>query len=159
MSTIVSLGAAGLLLLFLEMFLPGMIAGIVGVGLLLAAVVMAYTELGSDAGNLTLLLASVASAGLWWWWATYFQKTRLGQAMTLKSVDVGTSTMAGLDAYVGLAAEAVTPLRPSGTVMVAGKRLDAMTDGEFIDAGSLVSVVRTHGMGLLVRRSAQLQTE
>jgi membrane-bound serine protease (ClpP class) len=159
MSTIVSLGAAGLLLLFLEMFLPGMIAGVVGVGLLLAAVVMAYTELGSDAGNLALLLASAASAGLWWWWATYFQKTRLGQAMTLKSTDVGTSTMVGLDAYVGLAAEAVTPLRPSGTVMVAGRRLDAMTDGEFIDAGSSVSVVRTHGMGLLVRRAPQPQTE
>ena len=68
-STIVSLGAAGLALLFLEMFLPGMIAGVVGACLLAASVIMAYTDLGAEAGNTALLIASTASAGLWWWWA------------------------------------------------------------------------------------------
>jgi membrane-bound serine protease (ClpP class) len=150
-TTIVALGAAGLLLLFLEMFLPGMIAGIVGVCLLIASVVMAYTDLGPEAGNVALLIASGASAGLWWWWANHFQKTRIGQAMTLKSVGHGHSNSDALEQYSGQVGEAATPLRPSGTVMIGGKRVDAVTSGEFIEAGAAVRVVRAHGMGLLVR--------
>jgi membrane-bound serine protease (ClpP class) len=136
------------------MFLRGIIAGFVGACLLIAAVIMAYTDLGIEAGNVTLLLASVASAGLWWWWANHFQQTRIGRAMTLKSTDEGNSTAAGLDAFAGQLGEAATPLRPSGTIMVSGKRVDAVTDGEFIEAGSPVRVVRAHGMGLLVRRNS-----
>ena len=153
LTTIVSLGAAGLLLLFLEMFLPGMIAGLVGGCLLLASVIMAYTDMGPEAGNIALLIASTASAGLWWWWANHFQQTRVGRAMTLTSTSEGNSTAAGLDSYAGSVGEAATPLRPSGTVVVSGKRMDAVTDGEFIEAGSAVRVIRAHGMGLLVRRN------
>jgi membrane-bound serine protease (ClpP class) len=153
LTTIVALGAAGLLLLFLEMFLPGMVAGLVGICLLIASVVMAYTDLGSEAGNIALLIASVSSAGLWWWWANHFQKTRFGRAMTLTSVDHGNSVEPGLERYAGEIGEAATPLRPSGTIIVAGKRLDAVTAGEFIEAGSAVRVVRAQGMGLLVRQA------
>jgi membrane-bound serine protease (ClpP class) len=153
LTTIISLGAAGLLLLFLEMFLPGMIAGIVGACLLLASVIMAYTDLGPEAGNTALLIASVASAGMWWWWANHFQHTRFGQRMTLRSASEGNSNAAGLETFAGQVGEAATPLRPSGTVTISGRRMDAVTDGEFIEAGSMVRVVRAHGMGLLVRRN------
>src|SRR5687768_8588852 len=145
LTTIVSLGAAGLLLLFLEMFLPGMIAGLVGVCLLIASVVMAYSDLGPEAGNVALLIASAASAGLWWWWAHHFQKTRVGRAMTLTSVDQGNSVEPGLDRFAGQLGQAATPLRPSGTIIVEGKRLDAVTAGEFIEAGAAVRVVRAQG--------------
>ena len=152
-TTIISLGIAGLLLLFLEMFLPGMIAGLIGACLLFASVVMAYTDMGAEAGNVALLIASTASAGLWWWWANHFQHTRFGRRMTLTSASEGSSTAAGLESFAGQLGEAATPLRPSGTVMVSGRRMDAVTDGEFIEAGSSVRVVRAHGMGLLVRRN------
>jgi membrane-bound serine protease (ClpP class) len=157
LTTIISLGVAGLLLLFLEMFLPGMIAGLIGGCLLVASVIMAYTDLGAEAGNVALLLASCASAGLWWWWANHFQYTRVGRAMTLTTSSEGSSGVIGLESYAGQVGEAATPLRPSGTVMVSGKRLDAVTDGEFIDAGSPVRVVRAHGMGLVVRRNIPAQ--
>lgn len=152
MTTIIALGTAGLLLLFLEMFLPGMIAGLVGGCLLIAAVVMAYTDLGPEEGNVALLIASSFSAGLWWWWANHFQHTKIGRAMTLTSSVDGNSSIVGLDQFAGQTGEALTPLRPSGTVIVGGKRLDAVTDGEFIEAGSPVRVVRSHGLGLIVRR-------
>ena len=152
LTTIIALGVAGLLLLFLEMFLPGLIAGIVGAGLLMASVIMAYSDLGSEAGNVALLIASTASAGLWWWWANHFQKTRFGRAMTLTSSIEGNSTMLGLEQLAGKTGEAATPLRPSGTVVIAGKRIDAVTDGEFIEAGSPIRVVRAQGMGIVVRQ-------
>jgi membrane-bound serine protease (ClpP class) len=152
-TTIIALGIAGLLLLFLEMFLPGMIAGIIGACLLIAAVTMAYSDLGTEAGNVALLIASVCSAGLWWWWANHFQRTRFGKAMTLTSAGEGTSVVAGLEQLTGQIGEATTPLRPSGTVTIGGKRIDAVTDGEYIEAGSPIRVVRAHGMGIIVRQA------
>ena len=153
-TTIVVLGVAGIALLFLEMFLPGMIAGIVGGALLFASVIMAYSDLGAEAGNIALLIASVVSAGMWWWWANHFQKTRFGRAMTLTSAGEGSSGMVGLEQFTGQVGQAATPLRPSGTIIIAGKRLDAVTDGEFIEVGSAIRVVRAHGMGVVVRKVA-----
>jgi membrane-bound serine protease (ClpP class) len=152
-TTVIGTGIAGLLLLFLEMFLPGLIAGVVGAILLLISVILAYADLGAEAGNLTLLIASLASGGLWWWWATRFQHTSFGKRMTLQtSMTVG--AMAGdLDQYAGQDGSALTPLRPGGTVLVAGRRVDALTDGEFVEAGTPIHVIRAHGMGLLVRKA------
>jgi membrane-bound serine protease (ClpP class) len=153
LSTVIALGIAGFALLFLEMFLPGLIAGVIGGCLLGACVVIAYSDLGVEAGNLALLAAAVGSGGLWWWWASHFQHTRWGRRMTLTSASEGNSTMPGLQLLAGLSGQAVTPLRPSGVILIEGKRIDALTDGEFIEAGSSISVVRAHGMGVLVRRA------
>lgn len=153
LTTVISLATAGVLLMFLEMFLPGIVAGVVGGILLLASVVVAYREMGTEAGNFVLLAAVAVTAGMWWWWATKFQHTRFGRSMTLMTTSVGEAglgdQLAGLDGQSGTA---MTPLRPSGTVLVAGKRVDAITGGEFLDVGTRVRVVRTHGLGVLVRQ-------
>jgi membrane-bound serine protease (ClpP class) len=152
LTTVIGTGVAGLLLLFLEMFLPGLVAGIAGAILLIIAVFMAYTDLGTEAGNLTLLLAVLASGGMWWWWATRFQHTRFGRSMTLEAVGKG-GAVADLTGFAGKDGSALTPLRPGGTVDIGGQRIDAITDGEFVEAGTAIHVVRAHGMSVLVRRA------
>jgi membrane-bound serine protease (ClpP class) len=153
MLTVVSLAAAGIALMFLEMFLPGIIAGVVGGILLFASIIVAYRDMGTGAGNLVLIAAVGATAGLWWWWATKFQHTRFGRRMTLTASGTGEAGMgdqlASLHDQIGTA---LTPLRPSGTISIAGHRVDAITGGEFLDAGTRVRVVRTHGLGVLVRQ-------
>ncbi len=151
-STVIALALAGVALLFLEMFLPGMIAGIIGAILLIAAVVNAYYDLGVAAGNVTLLAACAATAGLWWFWATKFQHTRFGRRMTLTAADTGTSQAAGLAGLAGQTGTAITPLRPSGTILVAGKRVDAITGGDFVEKGTSVRIVRIEGSGVIVHR-------
>ncbi len=153
LTTIIGTGAAGILLLFLEMFLPGLIAGIVGGILLLIAVVMAYTEIGSEAGNVALLIATLSSGALWWWWAAQFQKTRLGKMMTLESSIPGNSSAAGLPELIGQAGTAATPLKPGGTIVVAGRRVDALTDGPFLEPNTPVVVIKADGLGVIVRRA------
>jgi membrane-bound serine protease (ClpP class) len=152
-TTVIGTAFAGLCLLFLEMFLPGLIAGIIGGILLFAAVVLAYTNLGIEAGNYTLLCSALATAGLWWWWASRFQQTRFGRSMTLEAAVRGHAPDPALASFAGQAGSAATPLRPSGTVLIAGRRVDAMTDGEFLDPGTPIQVIRVHGMGLLVRKA------
>ncbi len=153
LTTVIGTGIAGLLLLFLEMFLPGLIAGVVGGILLCVSVVLAYTELGAEAGNTALLLAALCSGGMWWWWATRFQQTRFGKSMTLNATITGNASSGDLATFAGQEGDAVTPLRPAGSVNVGGKRLDAITDGEFLESGTKIRIIRPHGMSVLVRKA------
>ncbi|MEO6738942.1 MAG: NfeD family protein [Chthoniobacteraceae bacterium] len=154
-STVIALATAGVALLFLEMFLPGLIAGIIGGILLIAAVFTAYSDIGIGAGNITLAAATAITAALWWWWATKFQHTRFGRSMTLTASDVGTSQADGLVQLAGQTGTAITPLRPSGTILVAGRRVDAITGGEFIEHGTCVRIVRAEGSAVIVHRLAR----
>ncbi len=153
LTTIVGLGAAGLLLLFLEMFLPGLIAGIVGGVMLFVAVVMSYEHYGAEGGNVALLIAVVLCGIMWWWWATHFQNTRFGKRMTLQTSVDGNTVTPGLTDFVGQSGTALTALRPGGTVVIDGKRVDAISDGEFIESGQPVHVLRAQGICIIVRRS------
>ncbi len=151
-STVVALSLAGVALLFLEMFLPGFIAGIIGGILLIISIVVAYRDLGPEAGNITLIATTIGTGLLWWWWAAKFQHTRFGRRMTLTASSVGTSHASGLPALAGQTGTAATPLRPSGTIVIGGHRVDAITGGEFLEQGTPVRVVRTEGMAVIVRR-------
>jgi membrane-bound serine protease (ClpP class) len=153
LTTIIGIGSAGIVLLFLEMFLPGLIAGIAGAILLLIAVIMAYSELGAEAGNIALIIAVLSSGALWWWWATQFQNTRFGKMMTLDSSVPGNSSATGLAELIGQTGTAVTPLKPGGTVVIAGRRVDALTDGTFLDPGTEVIVIGSNGPGVIVKRA------
>jgi membrane-bound serine protease (ClpP class) len=151
-NTVIALAAAGVVLLFLEMFLPGIIAGVIGGILLIASVVTAYREIGPEAGNITLLATTAVTGVLWWWWATKFQHTRFGRRMTLSASSVGTSEPQGLEGLTGQIGTAATPLRPSGTILVGGRRVDAITGGEFLAQGTPVRIISTEGLAVLVRR-------
>jgi membrane-bound serine protease (ClpP class) len=154
-STVIALATAGIALLFLEMFLPGMIAGIIGGILLISAVYVAYCDVGIEAGNITLVAAAAITAALWWWWAAKFRQTEFGRRMTLTASDTGTSQADGLAQLAGQTGTTITPLRPSGTILVAGRRVDAITGGEFIEHGTCVRIIRAEGSAVIVHRQAQ----
>ena len=151
-STVIALATAGVALLFLEMFLPGIIAGVIGGILLIAAVFTAYRDIGAGAGNITLLATTAVTAALWWWWATKFQHTRFGRSMTLIAASTGTTQADGLAQLAGQTGTAITPLRPSGTILVAGRRVDAITGGDFIEKGTCVHIIRAEGSAVIVHR-------
>ena len=44
-----------------------------------------------------------------------------------------------------------TPLRPSGTAVINGKRIDVVTEGPFVERGSPIKVVAIEGMRVVVR--------
>lgn len=53
--------------------------------------------------------------------------------------------------FIGLEGVAVTPLRPAGTVEVAGQRLDVVSEGGFVAAMSKVKVIKVEGGRIVVR--------
>ncbi|HEX3672242.1 MAG TPA: NfeD family protein, partial [Candidatus Cybelea sp.] len=50
----------------------------------------------------------------------------------------------------GLAGTAVTYLRPSGIASISGRRVDVLTEGEFIAQGTPIRVVRVEGARIFV---------
>jgi membrane-bound serine protease (ClpP class) len=58
---------------------------------------------------------------------------------------------------VGQQGSALTALRPAGTAEIGGERLDVVTEGEFIPAGTAVVVTRSDGYRHVVRAASQPQ--
>jgi membrane-bound serine protease (ClpP class) len=54
--------------------------------------------------------------------------------------------------WLGKSGTAHTPLRPAGIADFDGERVDVVSDGEFIDSGSPIAVVRVDGNRIVVRQ-------
>ena len=53
---------------------------------------------------------------------------------------------------LGFDGAAVTTLRPAGVAQLGSERFDVITEGEFIQAGEPVKVVRVEGRKIIVRK-------
>ena len=59
------------------------------------------------------------------------------------------------DALVGKEGVAFTPLRPSGTGLIDGRRVNVAADGEFIEKDSPIRVVEVEGNRIVVRKTGE----
>jgi membrane-bound serine protease (ClpP class) len=153
----------GLIAIAIEIFiLPGFgIAGILGIVLLGVAVVLAM--LGS-VPSLNDVLQSVAVLGtamiltlaVFITWLRHLPNSprfrRLVLSDGLNAAD-GYISARVRDDLVGQNALAVTDLRPAGTVVVGDERIDVVTEGDYIKAGSTVRFIRAEGHRHVVRAS------
>lgn len=57
-----------------------------------------------------------------------------------------------LENYLGCTGHSITTLRPSGTALIDGVRLDVVTDGEFIEADAPLKVSKVTGNQVIVCR-------
>ena len=55
-----------------------------------------------------------------------------------------------LEGYLGMDGEAVTDLRPSGTALINGKKLDVVTRGEYLEKSSAINVLSVTGNQIIV---------
>lgn len=157
MELVVTLLVVGALLLLLETVLPGMVAGIVGGCCLLAGVALAYVKLGATAGNWVLgvtVIAVIAGFGIW---ASVFPKTRFGRAF-ISSRAIG-DVRAERPELLHQAGTAFTQLRPSGTALISGRRVDVVSEGALIEKGTPIKVVAIEGMRVVVRATAEHSPE
>lgn len=149
MDTVVILLIAGVLLMLAETVLPGMVAGLAGFGCLVGGVVMSYVNHGPRTGNIVLLavLALLLVAGLLW--IRFFPHSRLGQTFVTRGT-LGDPQFERSE-LLSQTGTALTNLRPSGTAVINGHRVDVVTEGAMIDRGVPVRVVAVEGMRVVVR--------
>ncbi len=149
MALVVILLVLGVVLLLLETILPGMIAGIVGIGCLLGGIVAGYTEFGTPTGHYILFGVVVGLVAAFALWVKYFPDSRMASVFISKR-EVG---IVGADQpqLLNQTGTAFTELRPSGTAVINGKRVDVVTEGPFIERGTPVKVVAVEGLRVVVR--------
>ena len=157
--------AIGVLLLVVEVFVtPGF--GLFGV----AGLLMVFGGLGAAlVGNVgldfpgasaltraagTLATAVVAAIGLGVWLGRYLPETTRFQRLVLGTSLAGAAGYTSArtdDTMMGQRGVAESPLRPAGAATIAGRRVDVVSDGGYIEAGSAVEVVAVRGARIEVR--------
>ena len=149
MLVITLLIAVGLLLLFLETLLPGLIAEAIGMLLLAGAVVYAYLEMGIRTGNLTLLVVCISLVIATILWVRFFPDSAIARLF------VSTSMVGNIDAekpeLLDQTGVAFTDLRPAGTALIDGKRVDVVTEGGYVSKNTPIRVIEVEGMRVVVR--------
>jgi membrane-bound serine protease (ClpP class) len=152
---------AGIILLTLEIFvIPGFgIAGISGIALIIISLYLSlvgkmprpgdYITAGYTIG-IAFLVAIAGGLVV----MKLFPRTSLYNKLTLAMVE---STQKGFASapcepeLVGLEGTALSDLRPAGKANIDGRRLDVVTEGEYIEKGSAIVVTEVHGSRIIVR--------
>jgi membrane-bound serine protease (ClpP class) len=156
----------GIIALAVEVFLlPGFgVAGILGAVLMGGAFVLALVSAAPTLGDLAqagavLGAALIITASVIIAWLRHLPNSTRWRGLFLKEStarEEGFVSAPPRVDLVGKAGVALTDLRPSGVATVDGERLDVVTEGEFIQAGSSIKIVRSDGYRLLVRAAEVL---
>lgn len=154
---LVALFLAGFLLFAAEVFLPGLVLGTLGFLCLLACVVLVFVGYGPTSGLLAAILIGGLAATGFLVWLHVFPRTFVGRRIVLHTSQPTDPAAGENRSLVGESGQALTPLRPSGTARIAGKRVDVMAIGEFLEAGADLVVVGADGMRVAVRRKDRLE--
>ena len=113
MATVVTLILVGAALLLVETVLPGMIAGIIGLGCLVAGVAVAYLNFEARTADFILLLVVAGLVAGAFCWFKFFPDSRLARLFISQRTvgDIGTEK----PELLHQTGTALTTLRPSGT--------------------------------------------
>ncbi len=131
----------GLLLLLIEFaVIPGVtIAGIGGFLLLAASVYIAFKELGTAAGLITLIAVLILAPAMIY----YFFKSRSGRKMILeKNIDGKVESINPNKIAVGDMGKTIGRLAPSGKARVNSEVVEAQSTGSFIDHNTEIKVLK-----------------
>lgn len=145
---------AAIALLLIEAMAPGFgIAGLGGLVLIIVSVVMASSTTGVAVVSLAVaFLMSIIALILIIKYApksSYFDRLTLGIKMTS---DSGYTSTERREDLVGKKGIVTSYLRPSGTVEVDGERIDAVSEGVYLEAGTNVQVIRMEGRRIVVKK-------
>lgn len=146
------LAIIGIILIVIELFVPGGIFGIGGTVLVAASIFLAVPTPEQALMYLTwaALAFLVVLAGL----VRTIGKRGLGRFLTLeKSAQGWVPARSELAKLVGQEGKTLTVLRPAGTAQFGDLKVDVVTEGEFLPAGVSVRVVQVEGTRVVVRRA------
>jgi membrane-bound serine protease (ClpP class) len=152
----------GVVLLLTEIFvLPGFgIAGISGIVLIFLSIFLSLIGSGpfitSESISMAIIqlaFAIIAALVLVILLAKYLPKSSLFNRLVLsesEKAEEGFVSVSEEQSLLGKSGVAITILRPVGIAEIEGKRVEVVSDGEFIQPGTAIKVIKVEGMRVLV---------
>lgn len=151
----IALFVLGLILIFLEFFLPGAISGTLGVATLITSLFLAGDN-GFQIG-ISLLISIFISLLLFFLMVKYFdKKIILFDRMVLFDAarkEDGYVSNINRSELLGEEGITLTILRPSGTAIFHDERIDVVSEGNYIAKNTKVKVIKVEGARVVVRES------
>lgn len=146
----------GMILIVVEMLIPGFgAAGISGGIALIAGLAIGSSSVPAAMFSLLIIVVLLAVMAI-----LVFRSALRGK-LSRSPVVLNTTINAGstdrndeqMRHLIGKHGTTVTALRPSGIAMIDGIRVDVSSEAEFIDKDAEIEVVSTDGMKVLVKRA------
>lgn len=150
---IISLLVLGVILLFLEIFVPGGILGTIGV-ILLATGVFGVAD--STAQGIAYVIIMLIVLGILIALSFRIPQTkrfwkRLSLTTTQSKSGGYVAPNQNLECFLGCEGIALSQLRPAGTADFNGNRIDVVTEGGFISKETRIKVIEVEGTRVIVR--------
>lgn len=143
----------GAILLIAELFISGGIAGIIGVIAVICSIILAGADPMFMASSV-LIAVAIATIGAVILIKFFGKKLHLLNRLVLMdstATESGYVSNENRSDLIGQIGVTLTPLRPSGTAELDGKRIDVVSEGGYIDSGQQVVIVKTEGSWIVVR--------
>ncbi|NIA15802.1 MAG: hypothetical protein GWP08_17185 [Nitrospiraceae bacterium] len=148
---------AGMILILTEFIVPGLICGAIGSVLILISGGLVWYEYPEHALLIVLAYAAAACAitvlGMY-----LMARTRAASHLILsdsQQADAGYVASESKHANIGDIGSVRTALRPAGTIVIDGKRVDAVANGAFITEGTSVRVIEVRGNRVVVEEAKE----
>lgn len=152
MITAIILVFVGLLLVFLEFFLPGGVMGIAGAIVVIGAMVLFAMQSESIVATIVFIGASVVAVGLLIRYALWRIKNSNPDYSVYSNGDQAGYYASEHDTdAVGKKAVVLTDLRPGGYILLEGKRVQAISKSGYIAKGAEVEVINGEEESLIVK--------
>lgn len=149
----------GIGLILLEFVLPGGVVGIIGLIAVLWSILIAgesVTQMGMYilAATGIAIIAGIVLSKVFGKRIQVFNKLVLKDATSTEKGYISNKSRLEL---IGVTGVALTSLRPSGTIVVGDERIDAVSEGGYIDKGAKVKIVFAEGSRIVVREITSLE--
>jgi len=158
-----SLIIVGILLIIVEIFLiPGFgFAGVIGLIMMIGGAFLVADTLAE--GFIYLLITLMVVALLIFIGVKTGKIKKLWGKISLKekqdSNEGYVAPKLEYSSYLGKTGTALTLLRPAGSALIDGERVDVVTDGSFISKNSRIKVIAVEGTRIIVTRDENISEE
>jgi membrane-bound serine protease (ClpP class) len=152
---IVVLFIIGVILILAEVFIiPGF--GIAGVSGITAVLISLFFIFPNTSIAINVLLAVILfTLVIAIFMLKKFGSSRFWKRISLESNSKNYFSSSSKKDYLDQEAETLSKLRPAGTIEIDGKRVDAVSDGAFIEKGKKVKVISVSGSRIVVREISE----
>jgi membrane-bound serine protease (ClpP class) len=143
----------GVILILLELFVPGGIMGLIGIVAIIISLFLSTDNIVNMSISIVIafIVTIIASILLFKFVGLergIFRHIILKDATNTEQGYVSNETKLEL---IGLEGTTITPLRPAGTVLMGKERMDVVSEGGYIGENKKVKIVTTAGSRVVVR--------
>ncbi|MCG8642846.1 MAG: serine protease [Desulfobacterales bacterium] len=144
----------GIFVIIAEIFIPSLgLLSVIAVAIFGYSLYLVFTTISTTAGIVVTGIDLVVVPIIIYAGIRMLGESSLSLKSELSASEGVASQKKEMETCLGMEGEAVTDLRPAGMAVIGQNRLDVVTDGEYVDAGTRVAVVRVTGNQIIVEKT------